>query len=63
MKPLTDKQISTILDNYYKEHYGIRNEDNWYINPAPNIWKFERNGKTIILTCHRETGKVTERNL
>lgn len=58
---LTDKKISTILDNYYKEHYRIRNEDNWYINPSPNTWKFERDGKTIILTCNKETGKVTER--
>ena len=61
MKTLTEKQISNKLDNHYKEHYGIRDTDEWYVNPAPNIWKFIRDGKTIILTCNVETGKVTER--
>jgi hypothetical protein len=61
MKPLTDKQVGNKLDNHYKEFFGIRDTDNWYVNPAPNIWKFERDGKIIILICNKETGKVTER--
>lgn len=60
-RTLTEKQLHTRLDNYYKEHYGIRNTDEWAVNPADNIWKFERNGKTIILECDMKTGKVFER--
>ena len=58
---LTEKQISNRLDNYYKEYYGERDTDEWYVNPDINIWKFERNGKTIVLECNKETGRVTER--
>lgn len=60
MKSLTEKQLHTRLNNYYKKHYGERDTDEWYVNPADNIWKFIRDGKTIILTCNKETGKVTE---
>mgnify|MGYP006992078353 FL=1 len=60
-KQLTEKQLHTRLNNYYKEHFGDRDTDEWYVNPADNIWKFERNGKTIILECDMETGKVFER--
>lgn len=60
-KLLTEKQLHTRLDNYYKEHFGNRDTDEWYVNPADNIWKFERNGETIILECDKATGKITER--
>ena len=60
MKALTEKQMQTKLKNYYKKHYGELDTDEWYVNPAPNKWKFERNGKTIVLVCNVETGKVTE---
>ena len=60
MKSLTEKQLHTRLNNYYKKHYGERDTDEWYVNPADNIWKFIRDGKTIILTCDRETGEITE---
>ena len=60
-KLLTEKQLHTRLDNYYKEHFGNRDTDEWYVNPADNIWKFERNGRTIILECDKATGKITER--
>ena len=60
MKSLTEKQLHTRLNNYYKAHYGERDTDEWYVNPADNIWKFIRDGKTIILTCNKETGEVTE---
>lgn len=61
MKLLTEKQLHTRLNKYYKEHYGERDTDEWYINPALNRWKFERDGKIIILVCDIETGEVTEK--
>ena len=61
MKQLTEKQIHTKLNQYYKKHYGESDTDEWYINPAPNIWKFVRDGKTIILECDKETGQVSKR--
>lgn len=60
-KSLTEKQLHTKLNNYYKEHYGESDTDEWYVNPSPNIWKFIRNGKTIILEYNMETGKISER--
>lgn len=60
MKTLTEKQLHTRLNNYYKKHFGERDTDEWYVNPSPNRWKFDRDGKTIVLVCDMETGKVTE---
>lgn len=57
---LTEKQLHSQLDKYYKKYYGERDTDEWYVNPAPNMWKFERSGVTIILTCDMQTGKITE---
>ena len=61
MKVLTEKQMHTKLNNYYKKHYGENDNDGFYPNPAPNKWKFERNGKIIILVCDTNTGKVEEK--
>lgn len=61
MKTLTEKQLHNKLNKYYKQHYGELDTDEWYINPAPNIWKFNRDGKTIILEYNLETGKILER--
>lgn len=58
---LTEKQLHNRLDKYYKEHFGERDTDDWYVNPAINKWKFERDGKIIILVCDMQTGKVTEK--
>lgn len=60
-KQLTERQLHTRLNNYYKAHYGERDTDEWYVNPDDNIWKLKRDGKIIILECNRITGKVTER--
>ena len=60
MKVLTEKQMQTRLNKYYKKHYGERDTDAWYVNPAPNKWKFDRDDKTIILVCDEQTGEVTE---
>ena len=55
MKALTEKQLFNRLNKYYKKHYGELDTDEWHVNPADNIWKFEREGKTIILVCDMET--------
>ena len=60
MKSLTEKQLHNRLNKYYKKNYGERDTDEWYVNPADNIWKFIRDDKTIILTCNKETGEITE---
>ncbi len=60
-KKLTERQLHTKLNNYYKKHYGEKDTDEWYVNPAPNVWKFIRNGKNITLICDKETGEVFER--
>lgn len=60
MKALTEKQIHNRLNKYYKKHYGELDTDEWYVNPQENIWKFERNGETIILVCDIYTGEITE---
>lgn len=60
-KILTEKQLHNRLDKYYKEHYGESDTDGWYVNPAVNVWMFERDGKIITLQCHILTGEVTEK--
>lgn len=57
-KILTEKQLHSRLNKYYKEHYGDLDTDEWYVNPAVNVWVFERNGKTITLKCHIITGEI-----
>lgn len=59
---LTEKKLHTRLNNYYKEHYGELDTDEWYVNPAENMWKFIRDGKTIILECDIYTGEVKEKS-
>ena len=61
MKALTEKQMYTRLNKYYKKHFGERDTDEWYVNPAPNRWKFVRDGKIISLVCNKETGEVLEK--
>lgn len=60
MKALTERQMHTRLNKYYKKHYGELDTDEWYVNPADNVWKFKRDNKTIILVCDVYTGKVIE---
>ena len=61
MKTLTEKQLHSRLNKYYKRHYGESDLDEWYVNPADNIWKFVRDNKTITLVCDKYTGEVTEK--
>lgn len=58
MKELTEKQLFNRLNKYYKKNYGEKDTDEWYINSKDNVWKFERNGKTIILECDIYTGEI-----
>lgn len=60
MKTLTEKQLHSRLNKYYKKHYGELDTDEWYVNPADNVWKFKRDNKTIILVCNMQTGEVKE---
>lgn len=60
MKELTEKQLFNRLNKYYKKHYGELDTDEWYVNPKENIWKFERNGKTITIVCDIYTGEIIE---
>ena len=61
MKTLTEKQLYNRLNKYYLKHYGENDNDGWYVNPAINKWKFERDGKIVILVCDMQTGEVTEK--
>ena len=36
MKALTEKQMHTRLNNYYKAHYGENDNDGFYVNPDIN---------------------------
>ena len=63
MKSLSEKQIHNRLNKYYKKYYGENYSDEWYVNPKPNVWKFVRNGRTIILECNVLDGKITEKRL
>lgn len=58
MKELTEKQLHSCLNKYYRKHFGERDTDEWFVNPAPNRWKFIRDGKVINLVCNKETGEV-----
>lgn len=60
-KLLSEKQLYNRLNKYYKDNYGELDTDEWYINDYDNIWKFERDGKIIILECNKETGKIIVR--
>ena len=60
MKTLTEKQLHSRLNKYYKKHYGELDTDEWYVNPTDNVWKFKRDNKIIILVCDMQTGEVKE---
>lgn len=54
-----DKELyNRNLYNYYMEHYGERETDTWYDQPAVNVWVFGRDGKIITLKSHILTGEI-----
>lgn len=60
MAILTKEQFNSNLYKYYVEHYGERETDEWFEQPAVNVIVFKRDGKYISLKSHILTGEVTE---
>ena len=60
MEILKKEKFSEYLHEYYREHYGEKDTDIWYEQPAVNVWVFCRDGKFITLKSHILTGEVTE---
>lgn len=60
-KILTEQQLHNRLNKYYKENFGDNDADEWFVNPANNVWMFIRDNKVITLQCHILTGEVTEK--
>ena len=58
---LNKQKFNNYLYEYYKEHYGEKDTDIWYEQPAVNVWVFNRDGKFITLKSHMLTGEVTEK--
>lgn len=55
-----DKELyNRNLYEYYVKHYGERDTDKWYEQPAVNVWVFGRDGKIITLKSHVLTGEIT----
>ncbi|MBE6789388.1 MAG: hypothetical protein E7539_07005 [Ruminococcaceae bacterium] len=48
------------LHNYYAEHYGEKETDIWYEQPAVNVWVFGRDDQIITLKSNVLTGEVEE---
>ena len=42
-----------------KKHYGKRDTDIWFEQPALNVWVFKRGNKIITLKSHVITGDVS----
>ena len=57
---LTKEKLSESLSKYYQKHYGQRDSDVWYEQPAVNVWVFRRDNKIITLKSHILTGEVEE---
>ena len=60
MEILSKEKLSETLYHYYKERYGEEETDEWYEQPAANVWVFGREGKIITLKSHPLTGEVSE---
>ena len=59
-KILTKEELNTKLFEYYREHYGERETDEWFEQPAANVWVFKRDNKYISLKAHILTAEVEE---
>jgi len=60
MRILSKSEYAEYLHRYYTDHFGERDTDEWYEQPAVNVWVFGRDGKVISLKSHILTGDVTE---
>lgn len=59
MAILTKEELNNHLREYYLEHFGERDSDEWFDPPAVNVCVFKREGKFYTLQSHILTGKVT----
>ena len=57
---LTKNELNKKLYEYYEEHYGERDSDEWFEPPATNVWIFKRDNKYISLKAHILSGEVEE---
>ena len=57
---LTKEELNKRLYEFYSEHYGERDTDEWLEQPAANVWAFKRDGKYKSLKAHILNGSVTE---
>lgn len=57
-KILTKQELSQKLHDYYVEHYGERETDEWFDPPAVNVWVFKRGDQYISLKAHILSGEV-----
>ena len=60
MNILNKEMYARNLREYYLKHYGEKETDIWYEQPAVNVWVFGRDNKIITLKSHVLTGEVTE---
>ena len=58
MKILTKEDFNKKLYEYYIEHYGERESDEWFEQPAVNVWVFKRDNQFISLKAHILTGEI-----
>lgn len=58
---LDKKLYNKNLRNYYLSHYGEKETDIWYEQPAVNVWVFGRGNEIITLKSDVLTGEVTEK--
>ncbi len=59
-KILTKEELNIKLFEYYRENYGERETDEWFEQPAANVWVFKRDNKYISLKAHILTAEVEE---
>lgn len=57
----SEKFFSDRLSKYFDAHYcAYEKIAEWYVNPAPNQWKFEIPGIGVIVLVCSDDGKVVE---
>lgn len=57
---MNNNEMRRHLQFYFDTHWP--NDEmlaEWYVDPAPNQWRFDLRGETVTLTCHSD-GVVTE---
>lgn len=56
-----EKFYNIRLSNYFDAHYGkYEGIAEWYVNPAPNQWKFEIPRIGVVVLICSDDGKITE---